>query len=292
MGMKRPKLPSILLSRHSGMDCRNPEHREVNLVCPLWQLGSGDPCRNDEGNLNSTALCQYQGPKPMRGMTLIELSVVLLVLVALAGLTLTMLQSTPRYAECVATDTTLANIREAIMGGAGQAGYLSDMGGVPSFDNSTSNPTASSLNSLFNNPNTSNTFNPVTQRGWRGPYITGGMTCAKIFSKVNGYTLLYSIDKENVCNLLGTPSDHTTVALDSYPVIGTDSNGSVTTVLQGSPIVLMQDTTNNKYFLVSGGPTGGIETTPGTVETRGNNIDDRVLYLDTYDPAGNQPCSN
>ena len=38
----------------------------------------------------------------MRGMTLIELGVVLLILAALAGVTLMMLQSTPRYSECVA----------------------------------------------------------------------------------------------------------------------------------------------------------------------------------------------
>ena len=43
-------------SRHTGRDCRYPEHREVNLVCPPWQLGSGNPCRNDEENLNSTVL--------------------------------------------------------------------------------------------------------------------------------------------------------------------------------------------------------------------------------------------
>ena len=237
----------------------------------------------------------------MRGMTLIELSVVLLGLVALAGMTLMSFQSTPRYAECIATDATLANIREAIMGSAGQAGYLSDMGGMPSLDNNSISPAppASSLNPLFNNPNGNNTiqsFNPVTQRGWRGPYITGGTTCAKIFSKVNGYSLLYGIDKENVCNLSGTPSAHT-VALDSYPVIATDG----TAILPGSPIVLMQDTTTNKYFLVSGGPTGGIETDPTTstnTSSDSNNTtnrtnDDRVLYLDSYDPSskGNQPCS-
>ena len=49
------------LSRHTGRDCRYPEHREVNVDCPPWPLGSGNPCRNDEQNLNSTAL-------PMEGI--------------------------------------------------------------------------------------------------------------------------------------------------------------------------------------------------------------------------------
>ena len=226
---------------------------------------------------------------------MIELAVVLLILVALAGLTLTMLQSTPRYTECVATDTTLANIREAIMGGAGQAGYLSDMGGVPPFDNAVTTPNASSLNVLFNNPTTNTTtpsFNPVTQRGWRGPYVSGGMTCATLFSKVNGYGL--PVDNKNVCNLSGSPVALHTVALDSFPVSATDSSGSVTTVLPGSPIVLMKDITSNgaangKYFLVSGGPTLGIQVDPSNTALR---YDDRVLYLDTYDSVGNQPCAN
>jgi len=34
--------------RHTGRDCRYPEHREVNLDCPPWLLDSGNPCRNDE----------------------------------------------------------------------------------------------------------------------------------------------------------------------------------------------------------------------------------------------------
>ena len=38
---------AIKLSRHTGRDCRYPEHREVNLVRPPWPLGSGIPCRND-----------------------------------------------------------------------------------------------------------------------------------------------------------------------------------------------------------------------------------------------------
>ena len=39
-------------ARHTGRDCRYPEHREVNVDCPPWQLGSGNPCRNDGENLN------------------------------------------------------------------------------------------------------------------------------------------------------------------------------------------------------------------------------------------------
>ena len=52
----------VQLSRHTGRESearvrRYPEQREVNLACPPWRLGSGNPCRNDEHKPVSTALC-------------------------------------------------------------------------------------------------------------------------------------------------------------------------------------------------------------------------------------------
>jgi len=47
---------AIKLSRHTGMGCRYPEHREVNLARSPWPLGSGIPCRNDEFLLNLMAV--------------------------------------------------------------------------------------------------------------------------------------------------------------------------------------------------------------------------------------------
>ncbi len=55
---------------HSGMDRRNPEHREVNLGAGLepaptpWPLGSGDPFLNDGESLNSTAFPTEENPTP------------------------------------------------------------------------------------------------------------------------------------------------------------------------------------------------------------------------------------
>ena len=51
-----PHANTIELSRHTGRDCRYPEHREVNVDCPPWPLGSGNPCRNDGVFLKSTVL--------------------------------------------------------------------------------------------------------------------------------------------------------------------------------------------------------------------------------------------
>jgi len=49
-------LTAIKLSRHSGMDRRNPDRRDANNLCHPWSLGSGDPCTNDEFFLNLTVV--------------------------------------------------------------------------------------------------------------------------------------------------------------------------------------------------------------------------------------------
>ena len=53
---------AIKLSRHTGRDCRYPEHREVNLACPPWRLDSGNPCRND-GVLSLAELANQEGER-------------------------------------------------------------------------------------------------------------------------------------------------------------------------------------------------------------------------------------
>ena len=55
--------PNIVeLSRHSGMDRRNPDCRDANNPYHPWSLGSGDPCRNDGIFLKSTVL---EGTPPL-----------------------------------------------------------------------------------------------------------------------------------------------------------------------------------------------------------------------------------
>ncbi len=54
----RVSLPgnAIEISRHSGMDRRNPDCMDASKPRHPWSLGSGNPCRNDDGTLNSTTL--------------------------------------------------------------------------------------------------------------------------------------------------------------------------------------------------------------------------------------------
>jgi hypothetical protein len=51
-----PSPNAIELSRHSGMDRRNPDCMDASKTRHPWSLDSGDPCRNDGEILNSTAL--------------------------------------------------------------------------------------------------------------------------------------------------------------------------------------------------------------------------------------------
>ena len=60
-GIPTETVTAIKLSRHTGMDCRYPEHGEVNLARPPWPQGSGIPCRNDGFFLNLMAVTETVG---------------------------------------------------------------------------------------------------------------------------------------------------------------------------------------------------------------------------------------
>lgn len=62
-----------------------------------------------------------------QGVTLLELSVVLLVLVALAGLAAPYVGSIGSTAMCQTTGATMHVVKEAIMGGGAGAGFYGDM---------------------------------------------------------------------------------------------------------------------------------------------------------------------
>jgi prepilin-type N-terminal cleavage/methylation domain-containing protein len=106
-----------------------------------------------------------------RGLTLLELIVVLLVLVALAGIAVPLVDhvisgpafQTPsgtKSAQQIASETTMLRIREAIMGGDGNPGYYGDMQELPEH-----------MEDLFVRPAGAAAFDPDTKLGWRGPYL-------------------------------------------------------------------------------------------------------------------------
>ncbi|MCG8650317.1 MAG: prepilin-type N-terminal cleavage/methylation domain-containing protein [Pirellulales bacterium] len=111
-------------------------------------------------------------PHRASGFTLVELVIVLLVMAALAGMMIPMIASfrsidTPtgkKSAEQIATESTLNRIRNAILGNNSVAGYWSDMA-----HRRATFPV--NLSPLFIQPGSVPHYNPVTQIGWRGPYL-------------------------------------------------------------------------------------------------------------------------
>lgn len=276
----------------------------------------------------------------MRGVTLIELAVVLLILIALAGMLIPYVQNTGGGAQCVATDASLVAIRDAIMGTGGQPGYLSDMGGFPKHPGvSTTAASPYSLHYLFSDwnanadpsPNTclSSTsgsndsncqhlphFNPNTQRGWRGPYLSNGLTCGSLtqnyvapnppeqspiymvckigapehYAQCGDSSCVGSCSPTGLCQT-GSASSNTKdmysgigVALDAFSVMG-----PIGAQPARSPIQLFQDSQGHHY-LVSAGPDGLTQLSNRSDPNATLRGDDRVLYLDGSDPWGNQPC--
>ena len=206
-----------------------------------------------------------------QGMTLLEITVVLLVLIALAGLVVPYVGGISRKALCDATDVSMANIKRAIM----DRYYLDTLGSFPVSNGGTDY----SLHYLFaagGRP----TFDPGTQVGWRGPYLT---TAAMLESQAALATNLTSAAGTYVHRAF---VDNDGVVLDAWgrPIVI-----QVPTVAQCDGITgLVGTATDYCARLVSAGSGSGFGAGNADIETtiagnRGN--DDRVLYLTAATPA-------
>ena len=231
------------------------------------------------------------------GMTLIELTVVFVILVAMAGLAMPAIRGTHDMAMCQATDATLQAVKQAIMGGAAGTGYYADTLGE--YPKTTQGLTTAdySLDYLFNTPGHWNKYNPKTGVGWRGPYLQGG-------------------------GLLGT--ERAAALHNSFGAYDAATNPDgkahidhrVTTITQvfdawGRPIILQipydtattHPTPQPEYArLVSAGPTLSLavidtkiqyDSSVDPLPNAADRKNDRVLYLKMPDPlpGGNKPCN-
>ena len=256
--------------------------------------------------------------KQEAGVTLIELTVVLLVLIALAGVVVPYVGGTAQSSMCSTTDVTLANIRDAILGTGATSGFKNELGMMPSYDGMPTPPPYKDgiLSELYHNPayidvvtpaNNSTSYaayNPTTRHGWNGPYLTGGFNCTTLPSGLN-LSVCCQTQSAPVGNF-ALDSFVTTNAINRTPNYSLCSDG-VTPA--SDPIELRQDSVTSIYFLVSGGPNGQIDTvrtgtctstststcTPSLATRNSCNQfcedDDRVLVLNAPDPGKNQPCS-
>ncbi|WP_152555699.1 hypothetical protein [Methylomarinum vadi] len=249
------------------------------------------------------------------GMTLMELTVVLLILIALAGLAIPYVGGTGRMAMCQATDATMLAVKEAIMGGASGPGFYGDLlGEYPrdryfttgynlhylfnrdnglDDDSDTHNSDTINFDGVFDADEEWRDYNPRTGVGWRGPYLMSGQIPNS-----------------------GIDSSFASLATQIYDP-ATNTSGKVHAIINDSlnaqamdawnrPIVLQvpYNAVTGKYELeyarlVSAGPGAGIAPGDAKIDTAIHNNpnasdrgDDRVLYLRMPDPYanGNIPC--
>ena len=200
-----------------------------------------------------------------KGMTLIEITVVLLVLVALAGLTVPYVSGISRKALCDATDVSMANIKRAIM----DRYYLDTLGSFPQDLNglTVAGTPKYNLHYLFSNTNlggsrTHKVFDPDTATGWRSSgYLQGGVTLENDLSGTFSNSAYTDPFKQGHI-----------VSLDAW----------------GNPIIF-QVPSSGKERLVSAGSNKILDTK--IINNSSDN--DRVLYLQNT-PVGEQntPCSD
>ena len=231
-----------------------------------------------------------------KGMTLIELTVVLLILVALAGLALPYVSGTSRKALCDATDVSMMNIKQVIM----QRYYLDTLGNFPQDLEGLSSNTDSelyNLHFLFSQSslgvdgiphNTDDrghkVFDPDSAIGWHGAYLQNGQELKANMTTGNfnnsSYTAPLKKDHSVVIDSWGRP-----FILQVVTKSNCLSNWGITT------------TDAHCARLVSAGPESGLGLENGSIDTAIAGLksgDDRVLYLNVPTPASdiNESCSD
>jgi len=201
----------------------------------------------------------------MRGMTLIELSVVLLVLVSLAGLTLPTLLSTVDTSECNASDVTLQNIRSAILGTPTTPGFLGDMNRMPY-----------ALSELVSCP-TCTQYNKQSNHGWRGPYLSNGYVDQFRTALSPGSNVRLLVEYNGANNSC------------YYFLLSNGPNGQTDTNLSATAISSAESCSNISSNTISKLNTFGVNYLDNTtVWSRG---DDRLLFIETVDPGTNSSCN-
>lgn len=224
-----------------------------------------------------------------RGITLLELSVVLLILIALAGLTVPYVGGIGSTAMCQTTDATMQAVKEAIMGGTAGPGFYGDtLGYYPKATKSTA--ADYNLTYLFSAPTDSSwggmvSFNAKTAVGWRGPYLQSGGAAIPA-----GLGTSFA----DVFNSTTNPTGKVHLAING---------GSQVMDAWHRPIILQVPYYGSAYHpeyarLISAGPGTGIEPGDAAIDTNiqtqdaSDRGDDRVLFLKNPDPlaGGNPPC--
>lgn len=231
-----------------------------------------------------------------RGLTLLELLVVLVILMALGSLMIPTLSWVGERSQHIATRENLVRMRELLINK-----YYPDMGDLPRprLDRTTGNgPNGEparlnhpQLLYLFVNPDThedtlgltndfvTSTGNMLSGRRWQGPYVThsgseyyandidGSLTTG------TNYTSRYGVGDS--ATQIGDPT-----VTDAWgnPLVIQEPD------VDGDPSTLATQIERQHTRLVSGGKNGRIDTPPDILmPTRVERVDDLVIYLFRHD---------
>jgi len=121
-----------------------------------------------------------RGVGSSRAFTLIELTVVIVVIAALATLVVSQVDGTLDDAEQTAARAILLTVAEACTGSAAGRGFLADMRYAPGFYSDTLH-----LHDLLERGNQV-PFDPARRCGWRGPYLRPGAGVQNLNAARNG----------------------------------------------------------------------------------------------------------
>lgn len=224
------------------------------------------------------------------GITLIELSIVLMILIALSGVAIPMVGNTVGYAQCVATDATMNNIKSAIIGNQSMMGYYKDMGVYP-IKKSTCNGTSACVGSLdwmVSNPLTLPNQDNQCRGGDSSPYnicsISNSLCVLSegCYTVVNETAITFDVNRQR--GWRGPYLSNTDSASSSTGLL--DNFYSARRQRQEIKAVHYLESNHDYYYLVSAGPDGVLDITwdVNPVNTAFKFGDDRLLFINTPDP--------
>lgn len=236
------------------------------------------------------------------GFTLMELLVVIVIVAALAALVVTNVGRTTDDAELVASRATMQTVAEAFTGSAAGPGYFGDMKYVPGFRGTEARNIDGSARVVRVHDllvrgkelvpqSLQPEFDPVSQRGWRGPYLQNVVAARN--TKVAGRfpapdDVRFEGDKSFQDRFFFDPAKNQN--FESGYVVGTDVLGDlVVGDAWGNPIILQVPTISTDLAecfrfarLVSAGPDGELDTLLDNA-TAAVRDDDLVQFLNRAD---------
>ncbi|WP_036297354.1 type II secretion system protein [Methylobacter marinus] len=237
------------------------------------------------------------------GMTLMEITVVLLILIALAGMVVPYVNITSGSATCQATDATLQAVKQAIMGGKAGPGYYADTLGNYPADRGDIDYNLKYLfiagdkdedDSIPDWP----AYNPKTGIGWHGPYLSTGGLVNEILLHNSFGTVFDSSSPEAIAIPahvhVNITTDTGSQVFDAWhrPIVLQipyyDADG------EGSDDIARYHPENAR--LISAGPGSGLRSYEAAIDTTiqskdaSDRDDDRVLFLNGPDLGRNKPC--